>query len=1204
MLKLTPGEITSSIVKSVGGQFDLARRGTGASASRPELKVGSEVVRDELGWCKGNEDGGPGSKGKVQEKTSSGKWKVRWSNGTVAKYAYPDASGEYPIRLASAPKSGSATLISAVSKGLLVRGDRARLRAIFGHATPADLQKMRAADAAESGEGPAAGAAADGGTASAGAAEAEGGSSVSAPAGPPTVSDILESEAYLTWPPEAGKPFSFVYFRSRPKTDAKAGAAAAAGSSEAGWGEWSLAGAVKGTQAEMVDLKPSTEYEVKVAAGTGKNASDAPASEAADPVSFATPPALLCGQIHLEGDKTKRVAEKGTGFEVRGLPASTTRLVHAVLGVRQGKATWQFAVKDVGSGDDAKLAFGAITVPRGASRSRGSSSSSSTTAVFSGLQTDGQMRNGSTVRAADGEIAIAPGSVIEVQADAEARTIAVSVDGKSAGKIEGVVAGTMHPAIKIEGGVSGMRSAALTSFTAGEPEALEAPPAASEACSGGEGVPAYRSQILRAMAVNDSRLAKVNPRGMQVAFAAQVAGAKHGRKSGEAASGGSASAAAATAAGTARRSGGSGSWGVRAAILPEFDGDVLALALSDTYVNSLEHKRALARANVHAVSAAAGRSFGASTRGGPASGAGADDDGLAAPPMLRRVTTSGGAGAAGRSSKDRAKLGVEVLRDCYERLVDYVDGGFEGSRADEELVEYVNEAARAKDWKTSKLLGVTWDEVVQVHPVAKDKGEEASLKSYPHLRRLPEADRRGRLAARFKLLQTLNRMVAKALPWIDFSRSLEPASLASRISSIARLVFEPVKLPLFWAAMERTKNSSGGESSINVDRLRPTARLGGGLKDTEGRHTVFSQVFRKFHSKPPKELRKSGKFLDVSFKGEGAIDAGGPYRELIGAIMPEDLMSDRMDLFLPVPNAAAHVGSNWDLMLPNPGARSKTSLALFTFVGKFFGLIMRQKIYIPMRLSSIVWKALCNQEADESDLWDVDEPTMTFVQKIRQLGAGDGGAATGGAAAGGMSDDVFRQKFELTYSTSTLDGRQVELRSGGKRRPVTFDGRHDWCAARVRYRLREEFAPQLAAMRAGLATVIPQRVLSLFSWREVERLVCGARTVDVKVLREMCELSGYSKTDKTIELFWEVMEEMSQEDRCKFIRFAWGRSTLPISKKDWGDKFKISKYSGSPGSLPLAHTCFFQIELPPYETKKDMEDKLQLAINTLSMMNG
>jgi len=292
-------------------------------------------------------------------------------------------------------------------------------------------------------------------------------------------------------------------------------------------------------------------------------------------------------------------------------------------------------------------------------------------------------------------------------------------------------------------------------------------------------------------------------------------------------------------------------------------------------------------------------------------------------------------------------------------------------------------------------------------------------------------------------------------------------------------------------------------------------------------------------------------------------------------------------------------------MLPNPGASSKTSLALFTFVGKFLGLIMRQKMYVPLRFSSIVWKALCNQEADETDLWEVDESTMTYVKKLRELGGGDdsgGGAAAGGG--GGMSDDTFRQKFELTYSTSTLDGRQVELRSGGKRRPVTFSGRHDWCAARLRYRLREEFTPQLAAMRAGLATIVPQRMLSLFSWREVERLVCGVRTVDVELLRKMTQLDGYSATDPTIKLFWEVVEEMSDDDRCRLIRFAWGRTSLPISKKDWGDKFKISKYNGSPGSLPLAHTCFFQIELPPYETKKDMEDKLQLAINTLSMMNG
>ncbi|CAM9513578.1 unnamed protein product [Laminaria digitata] len=41
-------------------------------------------------------------------------------------------------------------------------------------------------------------------------------------------------------------------------------------------------------------------------------------------------------------------------------------------------------------------------------------------------------------------------------------------------------------------------------------------------------------------------------------------------------------------------------------------------------------------------------------------------------------------------------------------------------------------------------------------------------------------------------------------------------------------------------------------------------------------------------------------------------------------------------------------------------------------------------------------------------------------------------------------------------------------------------------------RLRgSEYAPQAGAFRAGLDAALPQLVLSLLTWREMEKLVCG-----------------------------------------------------------------------------------------------------------------
>lgn len=48
--------------------------------------------------------------------------------------------------------------------------------------------------------------------------------------------------------------------------------------------------------------------------------------------------------------------------------------------------------------------------------------------------------------------------------------------------------------------------------------------------------------------------------------------------------------------------------------------------------------------------------------------------------------------------------------------------------------------------------------------------------------------------------------------------------------------------------------------------------------------------------------------------------------------------------------------------------------------------------------------------------------------------------------------------------------------------------------------------PQVAAMQAGLLKVVPQAVLDLLTWQELEKKVCGDPEVTVDALRKLSEL--------------------------------------------------------------------------------------------------
>jgi len=63
-----------------------------------------------------------------------------------------------------------------------------------------------------------------------------------------------------------------------------------------------------------------------------------------------------------------------------------------------------------------------------------------------------------------------------------------------------------------------------------------------------------------------------------------------------------------------------------------------------------------------------------------------------------------------------------------------------------------------------------------------------------------------------------------------------------------------------------------------------------------------------------------------------------------------------------------------------------------------------------------------------------------------------------------------------------------------------------------------------------------------------------------------------------------------------FLRFVWGRSRLPVSESDWTQQFTIHALKAGDDKLPIAHTCFFSLELPQYSNYDTLRKKIQFAI--------
>lgn len=66
---------------------------------------------------------------------------------------------------------------------------------------------------------------------------------------------------------------------------------------------------------------------------------------------------------------------------------------------------------------------------------------------------------------------------------------------------------------------------------------------------------------------------------------------------------------------------------------------------------------------------------------------------------------------------------------------------------------------------------------------------------------------------------------------------------------------------------------------------------------------------------------------------------------------------------------------------------------------------------------------------------------------------------------------------------------------------ISFEKRAEYAALVEKIRL-SECQKQIEAMRRGLSQIIPEGLLNLLTWRELETMVCGKPILDVDLLKQ------------------------------------------------------------------------------------------------------
>jgi E3 ubiquitin-protein ligase HUWE1 len=343
------------------------------------------------------------------------------------------------------------------------------------------------------------------------------------------------------------------------------------------------------------------------------------------------------------------------------------------------------------------------------------------------------------------------------------------------------------------------------------------------------------------------------------------------------------------------------------------------------------------------------------------------------------------------------------------------------------------------------------------------------------------------------------------------------------------------------------------------------------------RNQVFEDSYQQLRGRSASDMRGR---LQIQFYGEQGIDAGGLTREWF-SILAREIFNAGYALFM-----AAADGATFQ---PNPlSFINSNHLDYFKFVGRIIGKAICDGQLMDAHFTRSFYKHLLGMPIEFNDIEATEPDYYKSLKMMLEHPLEDLGFT-------GMTFTAEIQKFGRT--------EDVELIPNGAQIMVTDDNKHEYVRLIAHHRMTAGIFPQIDSFLAGFYELVPPELICIFSPTELELLICGLPDVNIDELQLHTEYHQYRPTDPAILWFWEALRSFNREERALFLQFVTGTSKVPLGGfahlqgMRGNQKFTIHKSVGAEsGTLPCAHTCYNQLDLPEYSTAEEMREKLLLAI--------
>lgn len=389
------------------------------------------------------------------------------------------------------------------------------------------------------------------------------------------------------------------------------------------------------------------------------------------------------------------------------------------------------------------------------------------------------------------------------------------------------------------------------------------------------------------------------------------------------------------------------------------------------------------------------------------------------------------------------------------------------------------------------------------------------------------------------------------------------------------------------------------------------------------RKNIFEDAFDQFYElgdglKEPIQIR----FVDEFDTVEEGIDGGGVTKEFLTSITNEAFgAADGLE--------SLFIENDEHLLYPNPSAIEERKESLrralykegspgwnenvrdllrrYEFLGRIVGKCLYEGILVDIHFAPfflLKWALTggsgsaakeSGYRANLNDLRDLDKGLYQGLLQLKNYP----GDVEDFALDFTVADDLRISPLEV--KTVTRD-----LVPGGASVSVNNENRLVYISYMARYRLQIQPQLQTSAFLRGLGTIISPSWLSMFNQSELQTLVSGTSTdVNIPDLRANTQYGGvYALGDDgmehpSIQIFWKVMQDLSDADKKKVLKFVTSTPRAPLlGFKNLNPRFSIRDSGSDQTRLPSTSTCVNLLKLPIYRDENTLRERLLYSVNS------